>query len=312
MTSFVKRVDMGGLTLVVDGLRVGATKPGQAGTELTGTEIALLDGITAGTATASKALVVDSSINIAAVNNVSMTGDLTVDGAVGTGTATPGLVKLTTPELTIVDGDELGRITFSAPLESSGTDAILVGAAIVAEADDTFTASVNDTDLVFMLGVSEAAAEKFRMSSAGYMSGGSLRSVVEDGAAVVLTQAQSGGLCVFDKTDGALFTLPSPVVGLWYDFVVDTVVSSGSAKVITSAGSIFIKGTVNAYVTGADADLAADAANGSTHVSVTMNGTTTGGIAGTKFRLTCRSATVWEIEGDIIKSGSVATSFATS
>ena len=138
------------------------------------------------------------------------------------------------------------------------------------------------------------------------------RHVVEDGAAVVLTALQSGALCVFDKTDGALFTLPSPAIGLYYDFVVDTVVSSGSAKVITSAGTIFIKGTVNAFVTGADADLAADAANGSSHVSVTMNGTTTGGIAGTNFRLTCRSATVWEINGAIIKSGSVATSFAAS
>ena len=138
------------------------------------------------------------------------------------------------------------------------------------------------------------------------------RPVIEDGAAVVLTAAQSGALCVFDKTDGALFTLPAPAIGLWYEFQVDTVVSSGSAKVITVAGTTFIKGTVNAFVTGADADLAADAANGSSHVSVTMNGTTTGGIAGTRFTLVCRSATVWEIGGSIIKSGSVATSFAAS
>lgn len=139
-----------------------------------------------------------------------------------------------------------------------------------------------------------------------------VRPVVEDGASVTLTAAQSGALCIFDKTDGALFTLPAPSVGLYYDFIVDTAVSSGAAKVITSGASIYIKGTVNAIVTGADADLAADAANGSSHVSVTMNGTTTGGIAGTNFRLTCRSATVWEVTGTIIKSGSVATSFATS
>lgn len=208
MGTRTRYLDMGGMTPIVDGIRVGATKPGQAGTELTGTEIALLDGITAGTAAASKAVVADSNVNI--------TG----------------------------------------------------------------------------LGVR--------------------RAVVEDGASVVLTPAQSGALCVFDKTDGALFTLPSPIVGLTYEFIVDTVVSSGSAKVITSAGTVFIKGTVNEFITGADADLAADAANGSSHVSVTMNGTTTGGIAGTRFTLTCRSATVWEITGQIIKSGSVATSFAAS
>lgn len=139
-----------------------------------------------------------------------------------------------------------------------------------------------------------------------------LRDVVEDGASVTLTADQSGALCVFDKTDGALFNLPAPEVGLYFDFVVSTVVSSGSAKVLTDASSTFIIGTVNAVVTGTDADLAADAANGSTHRSVTMDGTTTGGIAGTAFRLTCRTATQWQIEGIIVKSGSVATSFATS
>ncbi len=221
------QVDMAGMTVVVNGLRVGATAPGQTGTELSGTEITYLDGLTPGTATASKAVVLGSSKEIAT----------------------------------------LGAVTMGALTATTGS----------------FTGAV-----------------------------GAPRPVVEDGANVVLTAAQSGALCVFDKTDGALFTLPAPVVGLTYEFVVDTVVSSGSAKVITDAGTTFIKGTVNAFVTGADADLAADAANGSSHVSVTMNGTTTGGIAGTRFSLTCRSATVWEITGSIIKSGSVATSFATS
>lgn len=142
--------------------------------------------------------------------------------------------------------------------------------------------------------------------------GPSRRSVVEDGAAVVLTALQSGAICIFDKTDGALFTLPAPEIGLTFEFAVNVVVSSGSHKVITDAGTTFIVGTVDAIVTGADADLAADAANGSTHVAVTMNGTTTGGIAGTSFRLTCRTATTWEITGIVIKSGSVATAFATS
>lgn len=135
------------------------------------------------------------------------------------------------------------------------------------------------------------------------------RQVVEDGAAVVLTPAQSGALCIFDKTDGALFTLPVPEIGLYYDFSVDTVRSTNSHKVITDAGTTFIQGTV-LQMTLADAANVADAANGSSHISVTMNGTTTGGIAGTRFRLTCRTLTKWEIEGLIIASGSVASSFA--
>ena len=83
----------------------------------------------------------------------------------GATAAGPGHLKLTTGELTVVDADVLGKIEFQAPLESDSNDAILVGASIYAEADDTFSASVNNTDLVFALGKSEAAAEKFRFTA---------------------------------------------------------------------------------------------------------------------------------------------------
>ena len=68
---------------------------------------------------------------------------LDIRGATAAG---PGYLKLTTGELTVVDADKLGRIDFQAPLESSGTDAILVGASIWAEADDTFAAGVNNNE----------------------------------------------------------------------------------------------------------------------------------------------------------------------
>ena len=83
------------------------------------------------------------------------------------GAATPGKLLLSTAEATVVDGDKLGQIDFQAPAESSGTDAILVGASIWAEADDTFAADNNDTDLVFATGKSATAAEKMRLNSDG-------------------------------------------------------------------------------------------------------------------------------------------------
>lgn len=141
--------------------------------------------------------------------------------------------------------------------------------------------------------------------------GASQRPVVEDAATVNLTNAQSGALIVFDKTDGVLVNLPVPQVGTFFDFVVDTVVSSGSHKVLTDSALTFIKGTV-LQMTAADAANVLDTANGTTHRAVTMNGTTTGGVIGTRFRLTARSATIWEIEGLTLASGSVATSFAAS
>ena len=82
------------------------------------------------------------------------------------GAATPGKLLLSTAEATVVDGNKLGQIDFQAPAET-GTDAIVVGASIIAEADATFSASVNSTDLVFLTADSGAATEKMRIDSTG-------------------------------------------------------------------------------------------------------------------------------------------------
>ena len=52
--------------------------------ELTGTELGLLDGITAGTVAASKAVVVDSNKDVSGFRNVVIAGDLTVQGTTTT------------------------------------------------------------------------------------------------------------------------------------------------------------------------------------------------------------------------------------
>lgn len=84
-----------------------------------------------------------------------------------------GVFVLQTAETTVVDGDLLGALEFQAPLEASGTDAVLVGAAIWAEADDTFAADNNTTDLVFATATSGPATEKMRIKSNGEVSIGS-------------------------------------------------------------------------------------------------------------------------------------------
>ena len=89
---------------------------------------------------------------------------LDIRGATAAG---PGVLKLTTGELTNVDGGILGRLEFQAPLDSAGTDACLVAASIWAEADATFSASVNTTDLVFATATSATAAEQMRLTSGG-------------------------------------------------------------------------------------------------------------------------------------------------
>ena len=92
---------------------------------------------------------------------------LEIRGASADATTSTGKLLLTTALTDINDGDVIGRIDFQAPLEAGGTDAIVVGATILAEADATFSSSVNSTDLVFLTGDSGAATEKFRFDSTG-------------------------------------------------------------------------------------------------------------------------------------------------
>jgi len=81
--------------------------------------------------------------------------------------ATGGVLKLETSDTTVTDGSVLGKIEFKAPDEASGTDAILVGAAIEAVAEGTFAADNNATELVFKTGASAAADTKMVITSGG-------------------------------------------------------------------------------------------------------------------------------------------------
>jgi len=91
---------------------------------------------------------------------------LEVRGATAAG---PGVLKLTTGETTNVDGGILGRLEFQAPVDAAGGDACLVAGSIWAEADGTFAAGCNKTDMIFATADSETAAEKLRLTSTGVL-----------------------------------------------------------------------------------------------------------------------------------------------
>lgn len=136
---------------------------------------------------------------------------------------------------------------------------------------------------------------------------------VLDAATATLTADDSGALCVLDRAAGVVATLPAAATGLWFDFYVKTSVTSNAYKVITAAATTFLHGQLISVDTDSSNALAYDqVGNGTTHVAVNMNGTTTGGLIYTRFRLVCISATQWVIDGHNFGSGSVATPFATS
>ena len=130
------------------------------------------------------------------------------------------------------------------------------------------------------------------------------------GATVTLTAAQSGSTVLFDRAAGIIYTLPAPVVGLWFEFIITVSITSNNAKIITDAGTTLLIGQVyNAVAAGTGTTFIA---NGSTHIACTQNGTTTGGLIGTSLLVSCVSATLWEVAGTVLGSGTIATPFATS
>ncbi len=98
-------------------------------------------------------------------------GDVTITHEADTGLkmkAASGFeLNLQTGDTSVESGNVLGKITFNAPSEDSGSDAILDGAAIEAVAEGTFSSTVNTTKLSFKTGASEAATEKMSLSSGG-------------------------------------------------------------------------------------------------------------------------------------------------
>ena len=92
---------------------------------------------------------------------------LRIMGASADATTSTGKLLLATSLTDINANDVIGKIDFQAPHEAGGTDAITVAASIKAIAQGTFSASVNATDLIFYTGHSEAATEKFRITSQG-------------------------------------------------------------------------------------------------------------------------------------------------
>ena len=76
---------------------------------------------------------------------------------------------LQTGETDLAANDVIGKISFQAPDEGTGTDAILISAAIQAKAEGNHSSSSNATSLEFMTGASEAATAKVRITSAGHL-----------------------------------------------------------------------------------------------------------------------------------------------
>lgn len=160
-----------------------------------------------------------------------------------------------------------------------------------------------------------ANLERLNYDSAdGCIATGVHREVISGvGATRTLLPEESGALCLFDRAAGVVYTLPTPVEGMQFEFATTVTITSNAAKVITgTVASQFILGTLFGYTTDAT-EIDGFSADGSTHVAISSNGSTTGGVIGDRYTLTAISSTQWLVEGNIFCGTSTpATPFATS
>lgn len=137
-------------------------------------------------------------------------------------------------------------------------------------------------------------------------------------AARTLTLPESGSLVTLNKADGMTITLPvlsAAMLGTWYEFqALGSVTSVGYKWATGTQGTDFFNGSlVTADPDGSPAEATfIVTGNGTTHDNILMNGTTTGGLIGTCFRIVATSVTTWTVFGVMAASGDTATPFATS
>lgn len=137
--------------------------------------------------------------------------------------------------------------------------------------------------------------------------GGRVGAILPSSGNTAVTPAMSGSTLLFDTAAGITYTLPAATPGLTYTFVVTTTVTSSSHKIITSAGTVLLQGLV---VSATIAASIFESVIASSNISVTMNGTTTGGLVGTQMELKCLTATLWQVMGTNFTSGTTATPFS--
>ncbi len=130
------------------------------------------------------------------------------------------------------------------------------------------------------------------------------------GATRFLKPSESGSICLFDRAAGIVYTLPTPQVGLWYEFDYTVTITSNSATIISDASTTFISGTI-ANAKASDGTTFTGQGNGTTHIKIASNGSTTGGVLGGHVRVECIGATLWLAYGFVQGSSTLASPFST-
>ena len=202
----------------------------------------------------------------------------------------PVSLILQTGETDMAANDIIGSIEWQAPDEGTGTDAILVSAAIKAYAEGDHSSSSNATTLGFYTGASEAAAIKMSLSSAGALdvtgdiTGSTLNA---DGDTAAGDNAAIG----YTAGEGLILTGQGSTDDITIKNDADTTVvnvATGATDVEISAGNILFgtgsKGVYLGVTSATAANLLDDYEEGTFTPAYTFGGSTTGIVYGTNLQ----------------------------
>ena len=210
-------------------------------------------------------------------------------------------------------------------LASAGTGTLLIGDVVTIGTDTTrYVLTAGDADVsdggtftvspVLVVAISAAAtAITVKNDVINLTSGASGINVISgSGATRLLTAGESGATILFDRAAGISYTLPPAVVGLKYKFMTTVSLTSNAYAVLTSTATVgdFFVGAVEGAIEGA-ATGETHFANGSTHLGISSNKTTTGGLIGGYLEIECVSTSLWSINGVLSCTATPATPFTT-
>lgn len=133
--------------------------------------------------------------------------------------------------------------------------------------------------------------------------------IIDVTADSTLSKNQSGSLVTLGKAAGITLKLPNAGRGLEYEIVVKTAVTSNAYKIIGN-DSASMRGAILQATAGEISELYVG--NGTTHIAVSMNGSTSGGLVGTNLKFVCDNDGIWNVVGQNVGSGAIATPWSTS
>lgn len=134
-----------------------------------------------------------------------------------------------------------------------------------------------------------------------------LKPITITAATTLSRNVHAGALINLDSTTGRIITLPaSSGKGDTYRIYIPTTVSSGNHVIQVANATDIIQGTVSVA-----SDIAGvTCPTTTTSDTITMNGSTSGGIAGSYIELQDAKSGQWKCTGSLVSSGAEATPFS--